>query len=113
MNLTSLHELTRSLIELDDLSNEIERLEQDTEADPVRLAKINNRLDNLYSLIQKHRLKNLDELILKKEEIENIIKSIVTGDERLDELADLLKNSTDSLKVTALKKYREEKICIA
>lgn len=90
------------LIELDDLSNEIERLEQDTEADPVRLEKINTRLDNLYLLIQKHRLKNLDELILKKDEIENIIKSIVTGDERLGELSDLLKSSTDSLKVTGL-----------
>ena len=84
-------------IELDDLANEIERLEQDTEADPVRLEKINGRLDNLYSLIQKHRLKNLDELILKKDEIENIIKSIVTGDERLSELSELLKSSTDSL----------------
>ncbi len=90
------------LIELDDLSNEIERLEQDTEADPIRLEKINTRLDNLYLLIQKHRLKNLDELILKKDEIENIIKSIVTGDERLGELSDLLKSSTDSLKVTGL-----------
>lgn len=85
------------LIELDDLAIEIERLERDTEADPIRLEKINNRLDNLYSLIQKHRLKNLDELILKKAEIENIIKSIVTGDERLSELSALLKSSTDSL----------------
>jgi DNA repair protein RecN (Recombination protein N) len=85
------------LIELDDLANEIEKLERDTEADPVRLEKINNRLDNLYSLIQKHRLKNLDELILKKTEIENTIKSIVTGDERLSELSALLKSSSDSL----------------
>jgi DNA repair protein RecN (Recombination protein N) len=85
------------LIELDDLANEIERLERNTEADPVRLEKINSRLDNLYLLIQKHRLKNLDELILKKAEIESIIKSIVTGDERLSELSELLKSSTDSL----------------
>ncbi len=85
------------LIELDDLAIEIERLERDTEADPVRLEKINSRLDNLYSLIQKHRLKNLDELILKKADFENIIKSIVTGDERLSELSALLKTSADSL----------------
>jgi DNA repair protein RecN (Recombination protein N) len=85
------------LIELDDLANEIERLERDTEADPVRLEKINNRLDNLYLLIQKHRLKNLDELILKKADIENIIKSIETGDERLSMLSELLKSLTVSL----------------
>ena len=89
------------LIELDDLANEIEKLEQDTEADPERLEKINNRLDTLYSLIQKHRLKNLDELILKKTEIENIIKSIVTGDERLNELSAILKTSTGSLIASA------------
>jgi DNA repair protein RecN (Recombination protein N) len=89
--------LNSSYIELDDLANEIERLEQDTEADPERLEKINNRLDHLYSLIQKHRLKNLDELILKKDEIENIIKSIVTGDERLTELSAILKTSTEAL----------------
>jgi DNA repair protein RecN (Recombination protein N) len=93
--------LNSSYIELDDLANEIERLEQDTEADPERLEKINNRLDHLYSLIQKHRLKNLDELILKKDEIENIIKSIVTGDERLTELSAILKTSTEALTSSA------------
>ena len=68
-----------------------------TEADPERLAKINRRLDNLYSLIQKHRLKNLDELIIRKEEIANTIKSIVTGDEKLNELESVLKSQTDKL----------------
>ncbi|HBC79432.1 MAG TPA: DNA repair protein RecN [Bacteroidales bacterium] len=85
------------LIELDDLANEIEKIERDTEADPVRLERINDRLDDLYLLIQKHRLKNLDELILKKAEIENIIKSIETSDDRLTELSELLKTSTVSL----------------
>lgn len=89
--------INSSLIELDDLANEIERLEQDTEADPEKLARINDRLDNIYMLIQKHRLKSLDELILKKEEIANIIKSIVTSDERLCELESVLKVSTESL----------------
>ena len=84
-------------IELDDLANEIDRLGHDTEADPDRLEKINGRLDALYSLIQKHRLKDADELILKKAEIENIIKSIVTSDDRLDELSSLLNSSTESL----------------
>ena len=89
--------INSSYIELDDLANEIDSLEQDTEADPEKLARINNRLDQIYSLIQKHRLKNLDELILKKEEIANLIKSIVTSDDRLNELGSVLKTSTESL----------------
>ena len=85
------------LIELDDLANEIERIGQNTEADPERLERINGRLDTLYSLIQKHRLKNLDELIIRKEEISDTIKSIVTGDEKLNELASALQSLTDKL----------------
>ena len=88
-------------IELDDLATEIDRLGHDTEADPDSLEKINGRLDTLYSLIQKHRLKDADELILKKAEIENTIKSIVTSDDRLDELSSLLKSSTESLSTLA------------
>ena len=85
------------LIELDDLANEIERIGQNTEADPGRLAKISGRLDTLYSLIQKHRLKNLDELIIRKEEIADTIKSIVTGDEKLIELGSVLQGLTEKL----------------
>ena len=87
-----------SLIELDDLAAEIEKLAISIEADPQRLANINGRLDNIYSLIQKHRVKNLDELIIKKEEIKALIKSIVSGDERLIELEGLLEKEFNSLK---------------
>jgi len=84
-----------SLIDLDDISNEIEKLEHNIEADPERLRKVNDRLDYIYSLIQKHRLNNLDELILKKEEIAGIIKSIIAGDDNLTEMVSTLKTSTE------------------
>src|SRR5450759_4284965 len=79
-----------SLIELADLAEEIEKLAVSLEADPQRLAQVNNRLDTIYSLIQKHRVNNLNELILKKDEIKDLINSIVTSDERLSELEKLL-----------------------
>lgn len=72
-----------SLIELDDLSREIEKLAFSIDADPVRLKLVNERLDSLYSLIQKHRVNNLEELISKKEEIGNQINTITGSDERL------------------------------
>jgi DNA repair protein RecN (Recombination protein N) len=84
-------------IELDDLTNEIDKLAQQIEADPGRLDKVNNRLDHIYLLIQKHRVKNLDELLVKKEEIIGIIRSIVTSDDRLAELEYLLKTHTEIL----------------
>lgn len=93
--------LDSSFIELDDISNEIAKLEQETEADPGRLELVNGRLDTLYSLFRKHRAKDLDELIVRKKEIENTLKSIVGSDDRLNELSNLLKPATESLAASA------------
>jgi DNA repair protein RecN (Recombination protein N) len=87
-----------SLIELDDLANEIEKLSVSIEADPRRLAFVNDRLDNIYSLIQKHHVNNLADLLVKKDEISDLISSIVTSDERLNELEVILEKQAVSLK---------------
>jgi DNA repair protein RecN (Recombination protein N) len=77
-------------IELDDLAFEVDKLAISIEADPQRLNQVNDRLDQLYSLIQKHRVADLTELIAKKEEISKLIKSIVTSDEKFAELESLI-----------------------
>jgi DNA repair protein RecN (Recombination protein N) len=88
-------------IEIDDLADEIGRLSMRIEADPDRLKKVNERLDIIYSLIQKHRVKNLNELIIKQEELNNLVKNIALNDERLEELEILLGKELDSLKQLA------------
>jgi DNA repair protein RecN (Recombination protein N) len=90
-----------SYIELNDLAGEIEKLAASIDADPHRLAQVNDRLDSIYSLIQKHRLNSLNELLLKREEIAQQVISIVTGDERMSELQSLLTNETSRLKKLA------------
>jgi DNA repair protein RecN (Recombination protein N) len=87
-----------SYIELNDLAGELEKLAATIEADPHRLAQVNDRLDTIYSLIQKHKVNKLNELIIKREEIRQTIKSIVTGDERVTELAAVLDKETKALK---------------
>ena len=87
-----------ALIELDDLAAEVEKLTVSIEADPQRLAMVNNRLDNIYTLIQKHRVTDLDELIKKKDEIKDLIGSIVSSDERIIELETLLDKEASRLK---------------
>ena len=91
-----------TLIELDDLAGEIDNLAGSIEADPGRLALVNDRLDTIYSLIQKHRVSNLSELIIKKSEISDLVKSIVSGDERLSELEELLATEVNFLKKISL-----------
>lgn len=100
-----------SLIELNDVASEIEKLASSIEADPVRLDFVNQRLDSIYSLIQKHRVNNLGELIQKQEEIEAFVKSIITGDERLQELKKLLSEEEANLMSAAMDISRK-RMCV-
>lgn len=90
-----------SLIELDDLAVEIEKLSLSIDADPHRLELVNNRLDTLYSLIQKHRVGNLSELLKKKEEISDLVNSIVSGDDHLSRLEVLIEEDMGKMKQMA------------
>jgi DNA repair protein RecN (Recombination protein N) len=96
---TLLSRTESSLIELDDLAVEIENLSLSIDADPQRLALVNSRLDTLYSLIQKHRVGNLSELIAKKEEISDLVKSIVSSDDHLATLEIQLAGEIKKLKL--------------
>jgi DNA repair protein RecN (Recombination protein N) len=87
-----------SFIELNDLAGDIEKMMATIDADPHRLALVNDRLDSLYALIQKHRVKGLDELILKREEIRKQVKSIETSDERMAEVEAALQKETAALR---------------
>ncbi|MDQ1296821.1 MAG: repair protein RecN, partial [Bacteroidota bacterium] len=90
-----------SYIELNDLAGEIEKLAATIDADPHRLAFVNDRLDSIYSLIKKHHVNTLNELIIKREEFRQQVKSIIISDEHLTQLETLLKESTSSLKALA------------
>jgi DNA repair protein RecN (Recombination protein N) len=95
----SLYNRTEStLIELDDMAVEIEKLAFSVEADPRRLAGVNSRLDHIYSLIQKHRVPGLNELIKRTGELKEHLKTLVSGDERLIELESLLGMEEETLK---------------
>ena len=87
-----------SYIELNDLAGEVEKLAATIDADPHRLAQVNFRLDNLYSLIQKHRVAGLNELIAKREDIRKQVKSIETSDEHMSKVEADLKKETAVLK---------------
>lgn len=89
--------LDSSWIELNDLAGEIEKLASSIDADPQRLAQINDRLDTLYSLMQKHKTVNLKELIVKREEMKKIIETLHVSDERLAEMEILLKKDLENL----------------
>jgi DNA repair protein RecN (Recombination protein N) len=75
-----------SLVELNDISYEAEKLNDRTSSDPGRLEHVTRRLDTIYTLMQKHRCRDLDELLVRQKEIEGHVASTADIDERIDDL---------------------------
>jgi DNA repair protein RecN (Recombination protein N) len=83
-----------TVIELRDISSEIEHLADKTEADPAQLEIVQERLNLLYALMQKHRVKGLDELIKIREEMDNRILTLNSTEFRISDLEKSLKLQT-------------------
>ena len=73
-------------IELKDLSQEIASASDDVEFNPTRLDLVNDRLNLIYSLQQKHRVSSVDELIHLAEEYRTKLDAITSYDETIRDL---------------------------
>jgi len=81
-----LKRIETAYIDLGDLGNESEKLSEDIEFNPERLAFIDIRLDQIYSLQQKHRVSNVSELIEIRNNLEAKINDINSYDQQIEEL---------------------------
>ncbi len=75
--------LNSVLIELQDISAETEQLEEEIVYDPKRIALVNERLDAIYRLQQKHGVSTITELIVLCDELREKIDSIASLDAQL------------------------------
>lgn len=78
--------LESTYIELKDISQEISNKEEEIEFNPVRLDEVNDRLNLIYSLQQKHRVSTVDELLALSEEYAAKLSNITSSDEQIEEL---------------------------
>jgi len=74
------------LIDLNDISFEAEKLNDRAVADPGRLEYVTQRLDMMYSLMQKHRCRDLDELLARQQQVEEAVAATEDIDEKTGEL---------------------------
>ena len=79
-----------TIIELNDVGNELNNRAFGIENDPSRLETVTERLDILNSLMQKHRADDIKSLIEIREEIRSAVTGIETSDDRLRELEGML-----------------------
>ena len=73
-------------IELKDIAREIEGREETIEFNPERLNAVNERLNLLYALEQKHRVGTVDELLALQESYASKLAGITSSDEDIERL---------------------------
>ncbi len=78
--------LNSCYIELKDLAHDISGAQEEVEFNPARLDYVNERLNLIYSLQQKHRVQTVEELIALADEYRVKLDGITSSDERIDEL---------------------------
>ncbi len=70
-------------IELKDLSSELDMQAAKSDLDPGKLAQLQERIDLIFGLLQKHSMHNVGELIERREELNIKIEAITFSDEKI------------------------------
>ena len=97
-------------IECKDVDSEIEKLSEEIIPNPDRQEVVQDRLDILYKLQQKHRVKSIEELLDFKVQVELKLTSILSMEEaintttkKLDEIKKALISKADNISSNRLK----------
>ncbi|MFD0939352.1 DNA repair protein RecN [Pedobacter boryungensis] len=78
--------LRSSIIEIKDIANETTSIEEKTLHSAERLLTIQQRLDILYTLQQKHRVVNNTELLAIQQQLEDNLSQLLSSDEQIEQL---------------------------
>jgi len=90
-----------SLIELQDVLSELEQIQESTEHNPSRAEFVNDRLNTIYSLQQKHRVSTVEELIELKNEFGERINQAIGYDKEISDCEKLLEEKLKELQKQA------------
>lgn len=89
--------LKSNFIDIQDISSEIEKYLNDVEINPSRLEKVNERINMIYGLQQKHHLKSVGDLIKLRDDLKNKLQKIESFD---GEILSIKKDLAESEKIT-------------
>ena len=65
--------VTSARLEVEDIATEVARVNSRTEASPERLQEVEERISLLYSLLQRHGLQTVEELIAERDLLEGLV----------------------------------------
>lgn len=86
-----------SLIELDDVYAELEKLQDQLDADPERLEKVSSKLSLLNNLFQKHLVSSVSELIQIKDQLTDKVSETENLDENIQKKENQLQQQKNAL----------------
>ncbi len=84
-------------LEISDIYSETEYSSEKMEVDPLRITHLNERLDLIYSLQQKHHVANEEELIALRDDFELKVNSVFSNDEAVENLRNSVREREDEL----------------
>ncbi len=93
--------LRSSFIELKDVAQEISALQEGVEVNSERLSLVNERLDLLYSLLHKHKVDSVDQLIQLRDSFEQQLLLIDNSDADIEALQQQVNKMLTSLQQQA------------
>jgi len=93
--------LQSSFIELQDIVDEINYIAEKIEHNPAQIEAINNRLNIIYSLQQKHSVSTVSELIDLRDSFDRQINMVVGYDEEIETLDNNLTEQKEKLEQKA------------
>lgn len=93
--------LESAYIELNDVEQEIERQAERVDFDPERLARVNDRLNLIYTLEQKHRTSSVAGLLELQAGLNRRLEALATSDERLAGLAAQVQSACQAMTAAA------------
>ncbi len=89
--------LRSAYIDLDDLASEADSLKEDVEYNPERMDWVNERLNVIYSLEQKHHVSGVEELLALQAHFQKQLDEIGSYEEQIAELTQLVAASYEEL----------------
>lgn len=99
-------------IELDDVISDLERMATQVVSDPVELERMNTRTQQLYNLMQKHKVTTTAELLMVKNRLDDELQEVLHVDEGIEKVEEAIAFAkAESLKnAAALHKKRKAAI---
>lgn len=93
--------ITSASIELDDIVSELSQKAESLMSDPEQLELVNQKLQTIYNLQQKHQVKTVDELLLIQEDLDKKVISVDSLQQEIEQAEKEIAESESSLDTIA------------